>query len=191
MKIAECQCLLTATLSLARIPAPQDTPLNKIAASVLEMARAYESDGTMFSETGDYVNALACYFYGFGWLHFGLSSGLLIGTVAAVCPFAGPAELLPQRYRAQLEEKSVRYARLLDMARSSVECAPDPATRSHDFAVRVLCIAEIYSRYGGQLLKSGAYEEALSCFSYGHGWLDAGVSAGLFRIMSGRDIFCV
>ena len=191
MKIAECQCLLTATLSLTHIPAPQDTPLNKIAASVLEMARAYESDGTIFSETGDYVNALAGFFYGFGWLHFGLSSGLLIGTVAAVCPFAGPAELLPERYRTQLEEKSVRYERLLYTARSSVECAPDPATRGHDFAVRVLCVAEIYSRHGTQLLKSGACEEALSCFSYGHGWLDAGVSAGLFRIMSGRDIFCV
>ena len=191
MKIAECQCLLTATLSLARIPAPQDTPFNKIAAYVLEMARAYESDGTLFSETGDYVNALACYFYGFGWLHFGLSSGLLIGTGAAVCPFAGPAELLPERYRAHLEEKSLRYARLLDTARSSVECAPDPATRSHDFAVRVLSVAEIYSRHGAQLLKSCTYEEALSCFSYGHGWLDAGVSAGIFRITSCRDIFCV
>ena len=191
MKIAECQCLLTATLSLTHIPAPQDTPLNKIAASVLEMARAYESDGTIFSETGDYVNALAGFFYGFGWLHFGLSSGLLIGPVAAVCPFAGRPELLPERYSAQLQEKSIRYAHLLDMARSSVECAPDPASKSHDFAVRVLCIAEIYSRYGGELLKSGAYEEALSCFSYGHGWLDAGVSAGLYRIISGRDIFCV
>jgi len=191
MKIAECQCLLTATLSLVHIPAPQDTPFNKIAASVLEMARAYESDGTMFSETGDYVNALACFFYGFGWLHFGLSSGLLTGTGAALCPFTGKAEQIPQRYRAQLEEKSVRYARLLDTARSSVECAPDPSTRSHDFAGRILRVTEIYSCRGAQLLKSGAYEEALSCFSYGHGWLDAGVSAGLFRIMSGRDIFCV
>jgi uncharacterized protein len=191
MKIAECQCLLTATLSLTRIPAPQETPLNKIAASVLEMARAYESDGIMFSESGDYVNSLACFSYGFGWLHFGLSSGLLIVTGAAVCPFAGPAEILPPRYRVRLEEKSVRYARLLDTARSSVECAPDPATRSHDFAGRILSIAEIYSCHGGQLLKSGAYEDALSCFSYGHGWLDAGVSAGLFRIMSDRDLFCV
>ncbi len=95
MKIAECQCLLTATLSLARIPAPQDTPFNKIAASVLEMARAYESDGIMFSESGDHVNALAGFFYGFGWLHFGLSSGLLVGTGTAVCPFTGPAEILP------------------------------------------------------------------------------------------------
>ncbi len=191
MKIAECQCLLTATLSLVRIPAQPDTPFNKIAASVLEMARAYESDGTMFSETGDYVNALGCFFYGFGWLHFGLLSGLLTGTGAGVCPFTARAESLPKRYRAQLEEKSVRYARLLDAARSSVECAPDPATKSHDFAVRVLCIAEIYSRHGAHLLKSGAYEEALSCFSYGHGWLDAGVSAGLFRITSERDLFCV
>jgi hypothetical protein len=191
MKIAECQRLLTATLSLARIPVPQDTPLHKIAAFVLEMARAYESDGIRFSESGDHVNALAGFYYGFGWLHFGLSSGLLIVSGAIVCPFNGPPEVLPPPCRAKLEEKSVRYARLLDTARSSVECAPDPATRSHDFAGRILSVAEIYSRHGGQLLKSGAHEEALSCFSYGHGWLDAGVSAGLFRITSGRDLFCV
>jgi hypothetical protein len=155
------------------------------------MALAYENDGIMFYETGDYVNALACFSYGFGWLHFGLSSGLLIISGAVVCPFTGPPEPLPQRCRVKLEEKSFRYARLLDTAMSSVECAPDPATRSHDFAVRILSVAEIYSCHGGQLLKSGAYEEALACFSYGHGWLDAGVSAGFFRITSGRDLFCV
>ena len=191
MKIAECQCLFTTTLSMTCIPAPQDTPVNKIAASVLEMARAYESDGILFLVSGDPVNALAGFFYGFGWLHFGLSSGFLVVKGTAACPFTGQPEILQQSCRAKLVEKSRRYAYLLETAISSVIRAPDPATGSHDFAGRILLIAEIYARQGDQLLKSGAHEEALACFSYGHGWLDAGVAAGLFRITSNRDIFCV
>ena len=191
MKISECQYLLTATLSMTRIPALQDTPAGQIASSVLDMARAYESDGIVFFRSGDPVNALAGFYYGFGWLHFGLSSGLLVNTDSTLCPLSSPPEILPQRFRVKLEEKSIRYARLLDTARSSVTCAPDPATRSHDFALRILSIAGIYASHGNQLLNSGAHEEALASFSYGHGWLDAGVATGLFRISANRDIFCV
>lgn len=191
MMIAECQSLFTATLAMTRITAPEDTPVNKIAVSVLEMARAYESDGIIFFESGDPVNALAGFYYGFGWLHFGLSSGLLAVTGTAACPFTGPPEILTSPFRAKLEEKSRRYAHLLDIARSSVTGAPDPDTGYYRFAGQILSIAEIYSRRGNQLLTSGAYEEALACFSYGHGWLDAGVPAGLFRITSNRDLFCV
>ncbi|MFA5346642.1 MAG: DUF357 domain-containing protein [Methanoregula sp.] len=191
MKIAECQYLLTATLSTTRIPAPQDTTTGQIAASVLEMACAYESDGIQFLASGDPVNALAGFYYGFGWLHFGLSSGLLIVKGTAACPFAGQPEILPPLCRAKLEEKSYRYAHLLETASSSVTCAPDPATRSHGFAGQILFIAMVYARQGNQLLKSGTHEKALACFSYGHGWLDAGVAAGLFRITSNRDIFCI
>ena len=191
MKIAECQCIFTTTLSTTRIPAPQDTLVNKIATSVLEMARAYESDGILFLVSGDPVNALAGFYYGFGWLHFGLSSGLLVVEGPAACPFTGQPEILQPSCRAKLVEKSRRYAHLLETASSSVTCAPDPATGSHDFAGRILFIAEVYARLGDQYQKSGAHEEALAIFSYGHGWLDAGVAAGLFRIISNRDIFCV
>ncbi len=191
MKISECQYLLTGTLSKTRIPAPQDTPAGQIARSVLDMARAYESDGIVFFKSGDPVNALAGFYYGFGWLHFGLTAGLLVNPDAALCPFTGPPEILPLRFRVKLEVKSIRYAHLLDTARSSVTCAPDPATRSHDFAERILCIAGIYASHGTRLLNSGTDEEALASFSYGHGWLDAGVAAGLFRISATRDIFCV
>jgi len=191
MKIAECEGLFTAMLSVTWIPAPEDTPVNTIAASVLEMAHAYKSDGIMFLVSGDSVNALAGFYYGFGWLHFGIASGLLAIADAAACPFTGPPEILPPPFRAKLEEKSHRYGRLLDIARSSVEYAPDPATTSYNFAVRILFTAGVYARQGEQLLKSGAYEGSLACFSYGHGWLDAGVSVGLFRITSNRDIFCV
>jgi hypothetical protein len=191
MKISECQYLLTGTLSKTRISVPQDTLAGQIARSVLDMAGAYESDGIVFFKSGDPVNALAGFYYGFGWLHFGLTAGLLVIPDAALCPFSGPPEILPLRFRVKLEEKSIRYAHLLDTARSSVTCAPDPATRSYDFAEKILCIAAIYASHGTRLLNSGANEEALASLSYGHGWLDAGVAAGFFRISANRDIFCV
>jgi hypothetical protein len=191
MKIADCQILFTTTLSRTRIVAPDRTPLNKIAASVLEMARAYESDGITFFVSRDPVNALACFYYGMGWLHFGLSSGLLAITHPQGCPFSGPREKLPPQFKTKLEEKTDRYAHLLDAARSSVRCASYPATTSHDFAGRILAVAAVYARRGDYCRKSGEPEDALASFSYGHGWLDAGVTAGFFYIVAERDLFTV
>ena len=191
MKITECQILFTTTLSATRVSAPEGTHSNKIAALVLEMARAYESDGISFFVSGDPVNALASFYYGSGWMHFGLSSGLLTITTTPLCPFRDPLEVLQLPFRAKLEEKACRYAHLLDTALSSVKCAPDPATISHDFAERVFSVAIVYSRRGDYLLKSGLREDALASFSYGHGWLDAGVTAGFFRIVAERDLFTV
>jgi len=191
MKITECQFLFTTTLTTTRIPAPESTHINKIAALVLEMARAYESDGITFLVSGDPVNALAGFYYGLGWLHFGLASGLLTITPSPRCPFWEPQEVLQPQYRAQLEEKACRYAHLLDTALSSVKCAPDAATISHDFADRIFSVAVVYARRGEVHMKSGSHEDALASFSYGHGWLDAGVTAGLFRIVAERDLFTV
>ena len=133
--------------------------INKIAALVLEMARAYESDGITFFVSGDPVNALASFYYGFGWLHFGLSSGLLSITPSPLCPFREPQEILQPPFRAKLEEKACRYAHLLDTALSSVKCAPDPATTSHGFAERIHSVAVVYARRGDYLLKSGSREK--------------------------------
>jgi hypothetical protein len=190
MKIPDCQILFTTMLSGTRISAPESTPINKISASVLEMARAYESDGISFFVCGDPVNALASFYYGFGWLHFGLSSGMLI-TTFSLCPFLEQQEVLKPQFREKLEEKACRYSHLLDTALSSVKCAPDPATISHGFAERIFSVAIVYGRHGDYFLKSGSLEDALASFSYGHGWLDAGVTAGFFRIVSERDLFTV
>jgi hypothetical protein len=191
MKIAECQDLFTHTLSTTHISAPEGTHFNSIAAQILEMARAYESDGIRFFQTGDPVNALASYYYGFGWLHFGVSSGLLNIHCPAACPFKGTAEVIHIRHRSKLEEKTTRYARLLDIARTSVKCSVDPATTSNVFARRILCIAGTYARRGGHLVNAGDPEGALASFSYGHGWLDAAVRAGFFSIVAERDLFTV
>ena len=191
MKITDCQILFSATLSTTRITAPENTHINRIAARVLEMARAYESDGITFFLSGDPVNALACFYYGFGWLHFGLSSGLVATTATPVCPFLEPHEHLQPVYSSKLEEKTFRYANLLDTALSSVKCAPDPATTSYGFAKRIHCIAHVYAGRGNNYLKNGSLEDALASFSYGHGWLDAGVTAGFFLIVAERDLFTV
>jgi uncharacterized protein len=191
MKIKECGVLFTTTLSMTCIVAPESTPLNSIAASILEMARAYESDGTTFFDLNDPVNALAGFYYGLGWLHFGLSSGLLASTHQPACPFSGLQEMLPSQFRTKLEEKTHRYAHLLETARSSVMYVSEPATTSYAFAGRILTIAAVYAGHGDSCRLRGSHEDALASFSYGHGWLDAGVTAGFFRIVSQRDLFTV
>jgi hypothetical protein len=191
MKIEECGVLFTTTLSRTRIVAPVSTPLNTIAASVLEMAYAYESDGMTFFASNDPVNALAGFYYGLGWLHFGLSSGLLTSTHQPACPFSGSQDILPSQFRTKLEEKTHRYAHLLDVARSSVTFASEPATTSYDYAGRILTIAAVYAGHGDSCRLRGSHEDALASFSYGHGWLDAGVTAGFFRIMAQHDLFTV
>ena len=141
---------------------------------------------------GDPVNALASFWYASGWLHFGLSYGILTcGGNAIPCVFEGPFEQIPAGQSEKLAEKTGRYARLLDTARSSVRCAPEASTPGHIFAGKVLCIAGVYAGYGALCREGGIPEKALACFSYGHGWLDAGVTAGLFSITANRDIFTV
>jgi hypothetical protein len=67
----------------------------------------------------------------------------------------------------------------------------EPATTSYDFAGRILTIAAVYAGHGDSCRLRGSYEDALASLSYGHGWLDAGVTAGYFRIVAQRDLFTV
>jgi hypothetical protein len=191
MKIEECQVFLFTVLAGTTIANPKASSLGRSAESVLVMARAYENDGRTFFATADPVNALASFCYGFGWLHFGITYGLLITPKTAGCPFMETCESLRPEHRPHLTEKAARYERLLDTARSSVDCAPEPATGAHDFAERVLLIASVYAIYGTHMRKTRRDEDALAAFSYGHGWLDAGVTTGLFRITAHHEIFTV
>jgi hypothetical protein len=192
MKIAKCQAVLADTLALCHSSYMADTPLGKAGASIHLMARSYESDGRGFFAAGDLVNALASYWYASGWLHFGITYGLLSCRDPDIpCIFNGPDDQMPDNLREKLGEKTGRYARLLDTARSSVQPAPDASAPGHAFALQVLCISGTYAGYGNLFRKNGMDERALACFSYGHGWIDAAVMAGLFAIQSNRDIFTV
>jgi hypothetical protein len=192
MKIDECRDALADALAHCSIAAQPDTPLGRQGFAVLEMAQAYQKDGVTFFTKGDLVNALAAFWYGTGWLHFGESSGLLIcDTSATFCPFTGTSDKLSLQLSEKLREKTLRYNRLLNTARTSVECSGEPATISNDFAGKILVIATLYAKKGAMNLQDGTLEDALACFCYGHGWLDASVTCGYFRIMENHDIFTV
>jgi len=193
MKIQHCQALLAESLGNTVCCPPARSPCGITAASILQMARAYESDGTSFLTGEDPVNALAAFLYAFGWLHCGAASGLLMVQEkrALSCPFTGTFEPVPASQFVKRDEKTERYARLLDTALASVSPAPDPATPPHACAREILFISGVYLHHGRHRITSRHNEDALACFSYGHGWLDAGVQAGLFIIHANREIFTV
>jgi uncharacterized protein len=191
MKTEDCLALLGTVLDAASVAVPEKSGLSGSAGSVLVMARAYESDGRTFFTLDDRVNALASAWYGFGWLHFGISYGLLESSVPAGCPFFSPCEFLSPPFRDGLLEKTGRYAHLLETARRSVRSAPEAGTAASEFADRVLVIVSAYAGSGNLCHTSGGHEDALACFSYAHGWLDAGVTSGLFLITDHRDLFTV
>ena len=73
MLIIECGKLLSGELDVVDIVLPEGTPLAALAGIVKDMADAYTDDGKTFFLGGDRVNALAAFYYGYGWLHFGLA----------------------------------------------------------------------------------------------------------------------
>jgi uncharacterized protein len=191
MKIDEIHELLEATLSRSVDTAPQGTALGTIAGKVRLMAGSYESDGLSFLASGDEVNAWASFWYAFGWLHFGYAYGLITGPRPLVCPAPGSGEKMSAGTREMLNEKTLRYMRLIRTASASVTSSPEQETVSGEFSSRVLFIADVFSEQGARYILSGMNEDALACFSYGHGWLDAAVISGLFQITGERNLFTV
>jgi hypothetical protein len=68
--------MLADALDEAEARPPAETPLGVAAAECREMAESYLDDGRHFRETGDPVNALAAFSYGYGWLDAGVRMGL-------------------------------------------------------------------------------------------------------------------
>jgi len=193
MKIKDTQQILAECLAATRLIPPEDTHLHDIGQRIYQMSAAYEEDGLTFCASGDLVNALAAFTYGFGWLHFGYAYGVFGASAGNTqsCPFSRTVEVLPEEYRSKLVEKTRRYQKLLNTAISSVAISADRDTSSSAFSERIIFIARHYSQEGGIFLAREEYEKALSRFSYGHGWLDAAVTSGLFQVFANRDIFTV
>lgn len=190
MRVADCGHLLSGTLGSANITAPERTYLHATAEDILEMVAAYLHDGNTFLSQGDWVNALAAFCYGYGWLHFGATTGYF-EMQSVSCPVSTPFEQAPLSLCGKLEEKTGRYARLLDTARSAVIASPVQGTVMHTAAERVLAITAVYARQGDVFRLLAQPQDALACYSYGHGWLDAAVRSGIFSIVSDRDLFTV
>lgn len=190
MRVADCGHLLSGDLRSTHITAPEKTSLHATAEDILEMVTAYHHDGNTFLSQGDWVNALAAFCYGYGWLHFGATTGYF-EMQSGSCPVSTPFEQAPISQCGKLEEKTGRYARLLDTARSAVIASPAQGTVMHTAAECILAITAVYARQGGVFRSLGQPQDALACFSYGHGWLDAAVRSGIFSIVSDHDLFTV
>ncbi|WP_129116933.1 DUF357 domain-containing protein [Halegenticoccus tardaugens] len=90
---------------------------------------------------------------------------------------------------ADLEEKTDRYGELLAAALDEAEAAAPPGTPLGGAAAECREMAESYLDDGRHFRETGDPVNALASFSYGYGWLDAGVRMGLFEIPEGSDLF--
>jgi len=168
---------------------PEGTALHKVAREAREMAAAYLADGETFLAAGDLMNGLAAFAYGSGWLDAASTLGLFTPeALLGFPPFPEEAGLLAV---GRVREKRERYRRMLSGAVEAIECAPDPGTPLFAAATLVLGRAEDLLGEGDRHAAEGRDGDALACYSHGHGWLDAGVRAGLFRILHSRELFTV
>lgn len=174
-----------SSLEVAESPLTDISLLGRVAEEILEMAWAYQRDGEFFLCSDDPVNALASWSYGYGWLDAGGALGLLLVRDH----FPGFDGTISHSWKEKLEEKTSRYQRMLSVASSSVDDAPDP---SSPLFVACSVFRERLYRWqmnGDDYLVEGLCAPALASFSYGYGWLDAGVRSGLFRIRGDRHLF--
>lgn len=72
--------LLSEALDDVRVELSGDARLDHLAAEYLTMAKSYYADGVHFLDSGDPVNALACFSYGHAWLDAGVRLGVFKTT---------------------------------------------------------------------------------------------------------------
>jgi len=90
---------------------------------------------------------------------------------------------------ADLEEKTDRYERMLADALAAAEAVAPPETPLGDAAADCREMAVSYLDDGRHFREEGDLVNALAAFSYGYGWLDAGVRMGLFAVPEDTDLF--
>jgi len=166
---------------------PNNTVLGKTADEIAEMVSCYALDGRVFFNQGDLVNAAASFAYGYGWLDAGRYLGYLAGSPS---PPPEIDESLPESLAEHLTEKTYRYQRMLKSALDGVSPAPDHMTAMYAAASTIQATARSYLT-GGEAHLPDDLINALVLFSYGYGWLDCGVRAGLFSIQGDRHLFTI
>ena len=85
---------------------------------------------------------------------------------------------------ADLAEKTARYEALLA---EGLEAATPQAEEAAECAE----MARSYLEDGRHFAAEDDLVNALAAFSYGHGWLDAGVRLGLFEVPDGHHAFAI
>ncbi|MFB6256626.1 MAG: DUF357 domain-containing protein [Haloplanus sp.] len=90
---------------------------------------------------------------------------------------------------ADLAEKTDRYERLLAEALDAADAAAPPETPLGTAAAECREMARSYLEDGRRFRDDDDPVNALAAFSYGHGWLDAGVRFGLFSVPDECELF--
>jgi len=168
---------------------PESTLVNRARNEIFGLAGCYRDDGDHFLREGDRVNALASFAYASGLIDTGLFLGLF--NRMSPCSILLEEEDLGRDLFGHLREKAIRYGRLLESALSACQPSAEPGISWYDGGVCVMIVAGTYLRGGTWFLGADRYNNALSCFSYGHGWLDAALRVGLLRITSDRELFAI
>lgn len=92
---------------------------------------------------------------------------------------------------ADLEEKTDHYEQMLADALAEAEASPPPETPLATAAAECREMAESYLEDGRHFRANGDPVNALASFSYGYGWLDAGVRLGLFEVPTETELFTI
>lgn len=181
---------LSDILDNADILAPPDSLLGLTGSEILGMAQCYHADGSCFLSNDDPVNTVASFAYAAGWLDTGAYIGIFApGSLCRV--LLSDRDFISERFRERLIEKACRYQRLLERAITSSEPGSEAGIQWYEGGERVITVSTAYSTGGKYFLQMNRFEDALACFSYGHGWLDASIRTGLIRITGNRDVFAV
>jgi hypothetical protein len=90
---------------------------------------------------------------------------------------------------ADLAAKTDRYERMLADALDAAEPAVPPGSPLGAAAADCLEMARSYLEDGRHFRAEDDPVNALAAFSYGHGWLDAGVRFGLFDVPGECELF--
>jgi len=90
---------------------------------------------------------------------------------------------------ADLTEKTDRYENMLAEALEAAESRPPADSPLGVAADEVYEMASSYLEDGRHFRASDDPVNALASFSYGYGWLDAGVRMGLFAVPADTELF--
>jgi len=189
MKVRDYGESLGSVLKDIAPAAPPGTALHEVAREAYEMADAYLMDGKTFLSSGDLMNGIAAFTYAAGWLDASATIGLFTTRTPLGIPVH--SEEAGSFGGVRLREKRGRYRQMLSGALEALECSPDPGSPLYHAAASILERAEALLGEGDLHAGDGREGDALACYSHGHGWLDAGVRAGLFRVLHSRELFTV
>ncbi|MFA5397699.1 MAG: DUF357 domain-containing protein [Methanogenium sp.] len=176
----------------AEIVVPGDTWFATAAKDVRVMAQAYASDGFVFLEKNDEVNALASFAYGNGWLDTGVKAGLIASFPVSLptgVPPSGFKDGIPETLSDHLSEKTLRYERMLTTALVSVCINSEPELPLYLAGTELCRIAHQHYHEGTTEIAHSNLADGLARISYAYGWIDAGVRIGILRVEENHELF--